>query len=72
MVLSNITSVNDFEMAVRAIWEHVRTGQIRLIASIECAYGVKNIRELLAFCHKNRDYFDFSGILVSSNYINII
>lgn len=72
MVLSNITSVNDFEMAVRAIWEHVRTGQIRFIASIECAYGVKNIREILAFCHKNRDYFDFSGILVSFNYINII
>lgn len=72
VILSNITSANDVRTAVKVIRDRIQMHRIRLIVSIECAHGVKNIREILTFCRKNNFNFILSGILVSSKYITYI
>ena len=75
VVISKATSLKDIRTVEKAIAKYAdlgkraRSKKFRLVASIEDAYGLLNMRSIVSFCGKKSLHCRLSGLLVSSAHL---
>ena len=75
VVISKATSLKDIRTVEKAIAKYAdlgkseRSKKCRIVASIEYAFGLLNMRNIVSFCGKKSLHCRLSGLLVSPAHL---